>query len=315
MEKEKTPAISVIVPIYNVEKYIARCLESLAVQVYDDFEVVMINDGTQDSSAEIAAQFAAADSRFRLFHQENMGVGEARNRGVELARGQYISFVDADDMLFADGLQRLAEAAKKDNSDIVCCSYFCCDESGENLRKSHIMKREGVYRGDKILGCAIRDVTIRSYLWNKLWRRSLFVDNGIMFPNMYFEDSAMVPILFGFAGTVSVISDPLYIYTCRNNSITGLTSERCVGDYIAAHNLMESFYATRSRSGIANAILTARLKKSFVTFAWIFIRIFRAKTFTYSGRNFAKVVKFAVGYKGERRQREERKELAIEKAE
>ena len=309
MDDDKIPLISVVVPIYNVEKYIRRCLESIKKQVFEDFEVIMINDGTKDNSAEIAQEFADSDSRFKLFHQQNSGVGAVRNRGISLARGEYIAFVDGDDAIFRDHLSLLSEAANKNNADIVCCSYCVCDENGENIRRSRIRKKAGVYEISKIIRTAIRDCTVRSYLWSKLWRRSLFVENNVRFPNAYFEDSAIVPILFGYAKTVAVIEDSTYIYTCRNSSITGCTSPRCVPDYIAANKLVNEFYESRENSEFyKGALFVLRQKVAWTTFGWVFVRIFRAKSFEYSARNMGYVLRFMFG--GKKRRYEEFEESA-----
>ena len=298
MKQEATPKISVIVPVYKVEKYIERCLESIRTQEFSGFEVIMIDDGTPDNSAAIAEDFARRDSRFCLYRQPNSGVGAVRNRGIMLAKGEYIAFVDSDDAIARNHLSVLYSAAEKADADIVCGSYYCCNEKGEGLRRSQLRKAKGVYPRDKIIGSAIRDVTIRSYLWNKLWRRSLFVDNGVSFPNRWFEDSAVVPMMFYYAKTVAVISDSTYIYTCRNNSITGLTAARCVGDYLYAdYQVREFFFSRPEAKQYRFNLFILKNKVVFTAFAWIFIRIFRARTFLYAGTNLKKILGFIAGKK------------------
>lgn len=299
--EENMPMISVIVPIYNVGPYIERCLKSIKNQTFENFEVIMINDGTKDDSAEKAKVFADEDGRFHLYDQENAGVGAVRNRGISLARGEYVAFIDGDDAVYRDHLSRLAEAAEGCAADIVCCSYCVCDEDGENVRRSHIRKKSGTYDGERMSRVAIRDFTVRSYLWSKLWKKSIFTDNGITFPNAYFEDSAIVPILFGYAERVAVIEESTYIYTCRNNSITGLTSPRCVPDYLSANKRVNDFYSSlTNEQEYRFSLFMLRQKVAWTAFGWVFVRIFRAKTMRYAGRNMGYVLQFMFGGKKNR---------------
>ena len=291
---EPAPSVSIIVPIYKVEQYIARCLDSIKEQTFTDYEVIMIDDGSPDRSGEIAERYTA-DPRFRLFRQSNAGVGAVRNRGLFLARGEYIAFVDSDDMIKPDHLDKLYSAAAKGNADIVCCSYCCCDENGKHLRPSMIRKHRGVYNAERLIGNILRDISIRRYMCTKLWRRSLFIDNGIIFPERMFEDTRVIPILFYHAKKISVITDTTYIYTRRAGSITSLTSESCVGDYIAANEAVESFYMnTREAEFYRWNLRYQKVKTVSVTFCWLFIRMWRAKTLDCFGTNLAKIVRYAL---------------------
>lgn len=286
------PSVSIIVPIYKVEKYIARCLDSIKAQILTDFEVIMIDDGSPDRSAEIAEQYTA-DPRFKLFRQSNMGVGAVRNRGLSIAAGEYIAFVDSDDAIKPDHLDKLYSAATKSNADIVCCSYCCCDEKLGHLRKSRIKKHSGVYNAERLIGCILRDISIRRYMCTKLWRKSLFTDNGIFFPCTMFEDTRVIPILFYYAKKISVITDATYIYTRRAGSITGLTSENCVGDYIEANEFVDSFFmSTRESDFYLWNLRYQKVKTVAVTFCWLFIRMWRAKTFAGFGTNLAKIIRY-----------------------
>lgn len=291
---ETGPSVSVIVPIYKVEEYIARCLDSIKAQSFTDFEVIMIDDGTPDCSAEIAEQYTD-DPRFKLFHQKNAGLGAVRNRGLTLARGEYIAFVDSDDAVKPDHLEKLYTAASENNADIVCCSYCCCDEKGEHLRRSKIKKRRGVYSAEKLTGNILRDISIRRYVWSKLWRRSLFLDNAVTFPEKLFEDAMAVPILFYYAKKIAVITDATYIYTIRKNSISGITSKNCVGDYIDANKVVDSFFmSTKEAESYLWNLRYQKIKTVLVTFSWLFIRVWRARTLEYFGTNLGVIARYAV---------------------
>lgn len=120
----KKPLISVIIPVYGVEKYIAQCLESVINQTYKNLEIIVVNDGTKDRSAEIAKKYAAQDSRIKVYDFENGGISVARNRGLEIAIGDYISYIDSDDWLDTKMYETLLEAAMKNDADMVKCGII-----------------------------------------------------------------------------------------------------------------------------------------------------------------------------------------------
>lgn len=115
--------VSIIVPVYNVEKYIEKCLTSLASQTYDSLEFILVSDGSKDGSDVICKRFAVADKRFRYFRKENEGVSAARNYGISRARGEYYLFVDSDDYIDSDMVEKMTAVMKKENADIVQCFY------------------------------------------------------------------------------------------------------------------------------------------------------------------------------------------------
>ena len=120
----KQPLISVIIPVYGVEKYIAQCLESIINQTYKNLEIIVVNDGTKDRSAEIAKEYAAKDSRIKVYDFQNGGLSVARNRGLEIATGDYISYIDSDDWLDTKMYETLLEAAMKNDADMVKCGII-----------------------------------------------------------------------------------------------------------------------------------------------------------------------------------------------
>ncbi len=287
------PLVSVIVPIYKTESYIRRCLDSIKAQTFSDFEVIMIDDGTPDNAAVIAEEYTN-DPRFKLVHQENSGIGNVRNKGIALSKSEYIAFVDSDDAIVPEHLEKLYKAASEGNADIVCCSYFCCDESGKHMRASKITKKKGLYSSEQLIGNILRDISIRRYLWSKLWRRSLFIENRISFPCTTYEDACIIPILFYNAKNIAVITDRTYVYTCRNNSITGLTGLNCVGDYITSNRRVEDYFlSTPEYEHYLPNLAYQRFKTAIVTFSWLFIRLWRIKSFDGFGTNLNKIIDYA----------------------
>ena len=190
--------VSVIVPVYNSENYICKCLDSIAGQTYEDLEVVVIDDGSMDSSGTIADEYAERDKRFRVIHQENQGLVNARKQGVRKAQGEYVLFVDSDDWLSENAIEELMRLAKKSNADVVASGALKAylfensneefDEETKNedgdywcyVNEGNIAEA-GAYQGDRLeelkrkLFC-IEDycsLALLPYLWNKLWKREL----------------------------------------------------------------------------------------------------------------------------------------------
>ena len=288
------PQISIIVPIYNTEQYLVRCLDSIRAQTFTDFEVVMIDDGSPDRSGDIAEKYTA-DPRFKLFRQRNRGVGAARNRGISLAKGEYIVFVDSDDAVKPRHLDKLYKAAKESKADIVCCGLCRLDEKDGHLRPAKIKKHSGVYNAERLTGSIIRDISLRRYMCVYMWRRSLFADNGVTFPERTFEDTCVIPMLFYYAEKIAIISDDTYIYTRRSGSITGLISESCIGDYIAANEAVENFFtATREAEFYLRSLHFQRAKTVLVTFSWLFIRMWRTRSLDCFAKNLGKIARYAL---------------------
>ena len=173
----KEPAISVIVPVYKAEKYIHRCVDSLLAQTFQNFEVLLVDDGSPDRSGEICDEYAKKDLRVRVFHKENGGVSSARQCGMDNARGEYTIHADPDDWVEPEMLEELYKKAKEEDADMVICDYYV------NYRRKQIYKQQKPVSLD-------HDAIMRQLLlqqlhgacWNKLVRRKLIEDFGILFP-------------------------------------------------------------------------------------------------------------------------------------
>lgn len=236
-------AISVIVPIYNVEKYLDRCLSSLQGQTFSSFDVIMIDDGSEDKSADIAKGYAQSDRRFIYKRVERNGVARARNAGLSMTNGEYIAFVDSDDYVDNNYLEKLYFTAVENNCKISSCNYELVYEGGANAAHPVRIRKlkSGIYTRKRYLSKAIRDWSVRSYLWNKLWHRSLFFDNDITFPEMYFEDIATVARLIFHTNSVAVVDEPLYHYMVRKNSIMTTVKVEKINDYILSYGIVKNY--------------------------------------------------------------------------
>ncbi|MFG1876580.1 glycosyltransferase [Sphaerisporangium sp. NPDC049003] len=211
--------LSVIVPIYKVEPYLAACLDSLASQTWRDLEVIMVDDGSPDASAAIAARFAARDSRFRLVSQPNMGLGGARNTGVGHASGEFLAFVDSDDLLPEYALEYLVASLRATGSDFATGNVDVLTSRGRRRSPMH----RPIFRGS----AAGTHVTRRPVLLydrlvtNKLWRRSFWDLHGLRFPEgvLYEDIQVAIPAHF-LAAKVDVLAAPVYVWRRHASSIT-----------------------------------------------------------------------------------------------
>ena len=216
--------ISIIVPVYNVEKYLLQCIGSILEQTYSDYEVILVDDGSSDSSGVICDQVAVNNPRFFVIHQENSGLSAARNVGVDHAHGEFLIFVDSDDMLVNDSLERLYISANKYNADMVCGRFIRkYDNSKFYSEKKVIKKGNLVYDSDKQKMSVFLDgKIIGTTAWAKLYRRELF--ENVRFPiGRYHEDVYTTYKLVDCSKRIVVIPEVVYIYRYNQESITNET--------------------------------------------------------------------------------------------
>lgn len=214
--------ISVIVPIYNVEKYLYRCLESINNQTYNNIEVILVDDGSTDSSGVIADQYAEKHNRFCVLHKENGGLSDARNNGLERARGTYICFIDSDDVIHNDYIRVLYNAIIENDCDIAECDFEYVDEKkiNEINHSGNVLNSTlHIYSNIDMLHRLYNSTYVRTVVaWNKLYKKELF--NDIVFPvGRIHEDEATTYKLYYKASKVAVLSDKLYFYYQNVNSI------------------------------------------------------------------------------------------------
>jgi glycosyltransferase involved in cell wall biosynthesis len=219
MENEKDilmnmPLISVIVPIYNVEIYLEKCLNSIINQTYKNLEIILIDDGSPDNCGKICDEYAKKDKRIKVIHKPNGGLSDARNTGLDIAKGEYIAFVDSDDYIAEEMCEELLDIAQKEEADIVVCGVY-------DVRK------EGITVFDRNLNVSDKDTILYqiftdyypSYSWNKFFKAHLFSE--IRFPHIKFEDLFIMPTLILAAQKISFTPKAYYYYNRTNeNSIT-----------------------------------------------------------------------------------------------
>lgn len=215
--------LSIIVPIYNVERYLERCIISILNQTYINFELILVNDGSTDNSKDICEKYLSIDNRIKLINKKNGGLSSARNTGIELAIGEYIAFVDPDDYINKYMYEVLITTLKKDKSDMVICGYNKVDQNEANFQEinnyidvnnvlaSKISKVEAL---DKLLIEGEKFVLA----WNKIYKRKLF--NELRYKNgKIYEDEFLAHRVLYKCNKVSVINEKLYFYIQRDGSI------------------------------------------------------------------------------------------------
>ena len=216
------PRISVVVPIYNVEAYLAECLESLAGQTVRDLEVIMVDDGSTDSSAAIAERFAARDGRFRLIRQANGGLSAARNTGIDAAGGELLAFVDSDDALPPNAYELLLRALDRTGSDFATGNVHRL--LGTDKSQVAFLARAFAVTRLKTHVTRFRPLLADRTAWNKLWRRSFWDEHDLRFPDgRVHEDIPVVLPAHFMARSVDVVAEPVYYYRVRESGAASIT--------------------------------------------------------------------------------------------
>ena len=213
------PLISVIVPIYNVEPYLDRCVRSILGQTYPHLEVLLVDDGSPDRCASLCDAWAAKDGRVKVIHKENGGLSDARNAGLAAATGVYTGFVDGDDYISPDMYRLLLERLERDGSDIAVCGVELVHEDGSPIR---VMAPAGSHVLDhhRAMEAIVREDLLTQTVWNKLYKTDLI--RAIPFPvGKYHEDVFWSWRAVARAERVSVFDAPCYFYVQRGGSIMG----------------------------------------------------------------------------------------------
>jgi len=214
------PKVSIIVPIYNVEMYIEKCLETLVNQTLRDIEIILVNDGSKDGSAEIAKKYLEKyPEKIVYLEKENGGLSDSRNYGLPHAKGEYIAFLDSDDYVEENMYEEMYELAKKEDSDMVQCNFYW-EYPDKNKKKIGELKQ---YSNKKEML-----VKTRVEAWNKLIKREILVKNPeIKFPKgLRYEDVEFTYKLIPYVEKVSILNKPFIHYIQRGNSISNTQNER-----------------------------------------------------------------------------------------
>ena len=213
------PLISVIVPIYNVEKYLDRCVDSIINQTYKSLEIILVDDGSPDNCPQMCDDYAKKDSKIKVVHKENGGLSDARNVGMKVATGEYVSFIDSDDYISLDFYETLLQTMIDNDSDIVECSVVKFYENEKFDEYSDDLKVTNYETVDALDGL-ISENPFKQHVWNKLYKSSVALDIPYAVGKLN-EDEFWTYQIFGKAKKVTRINKTMYYYFQRGSSIMG----------------------------------------------------------------------------------------------
>ena len=264
--------ISVVVAVYNIEKYIARCVTSIQQQTFKNLEIILVDDGSTDSSPEILEQMGLIDSRIKIIHKENGGLSDARNAGTDIASGTYITYVDGDDWIEPDMYETMLSAILQYQADCVICGY-------KQIYHNRIIKKEDgsatVFEGDEVLRVFVEEdeqYQIQNAAWNKLYRRDL--TSQLRFPKgKLYEDIVYTTKLLSMVKRSVYLDRTLYNYVIsRSGSIMskGL-NKRIFTDQLPAYQEKRAYLIESGHSNLANIndyFVNKRLMQYYNSIAW-----------------------------------------------
>lgn len=294
------PVISIIVPVYNAEKYLNYCLSSIRAQTFEDFEAIFVDDGSSDSSYSIIEEIVAEDIRFHLFYQENKGVSSARNKGLGLAKGGYICFVDADDQIAPTYLEDLYNAIGEN-----------VDSSMGGFKKVDLLSNENCIVIPKKKIETLEENLIefytagptdwQRYLWNRMFKASIIIQNHLRFREdiFYKEDGLfVVQYLCASKGNVGCVDKVLYYYFRNSSGAMSKTwhrfDERILTN-LEAHRLM---IEEIKKIGVSDVVLSKAISQAKAACNWICQMIFHERAFRFS--HFFKIERTMVSILGVR---------------
>lgn len=246
--------ISIIVPVFKVEKYLMRCVESIRDQTYPNIEIILVDDGSPDACPQICDQYAQEDTRIKVIHKKNGGLSDARNCGIDAAQGDYIGFVDSDDYIHPDMYMQLWENLKENQADIAVCGVKKvysdeepCSEQTQNVLKIYDGRQaiENIFDGSLYLQSVVS--------WNKLYKRSLF--ENVRFPvGKIHEDEFTTYVLFYKSDKVVYNTGIYYYYYQRTDSIMGGRKTAFSPDGLEAYEQMAGFFEEKKEPHLVQLV-------------------------------------------------------------
>ena len=225
----KEPLISVVVPIYKVEPYLEKCIQSILKQTYKNLQVILVDDGSPDNCGKICDEYAKKDNRIEVIHKENGGLSDARNVGIKKARGEYIGFVDSDDYISDTMYEDMYNLLRENKAEVCICNFYEVKENELIIKNKDNGSKD--YNKIEILKEILLDKNIQSYAWNKLYKIELFKD--IQYPvGKKYEDIGTTFFVLEKCNKVVVTGKPEYYYLNRNDSIVNNVVPDTITNYI-----------------------------------------------------------------------------------
>lgn len=235
--------ISAIIPVYNVTPYLKVCLNSIINQTYKDLEIIIVDDGSTDESGSICEDYAKIDTRIKVIHKDNVGLSSARNVGIDLAKGEWIYFLDSDDWIENNALERLLKFAQLNDCDIVQSNHYYAYDKYLLYRRSSVKeKKKFLLTKNEAMKELIINDRIKNFAWGKLYKTDLIRD--LKFPEgKFFEDSFWQHFVFHRSSKLGIIDTPLYYYRQRKDSISGHFSPKIM-DLLESYNQRLDFISS-----------------------------------------------------------------------
>lgn len=257
------PLISIIVPVFNVEKYLEKCIESIIGQTYQNIEIILVDDGSKDTSGKICDKFAKEDRRIVVIHKKNGGLSTARNAGIDIAKGVFISFIDSDDYVSVDFCKILLQAIINDNADMAICNFLSVDESYNLIQENNTnlpIKNSCINADEFMKGYCGEFGWYYVIACNKLYKKSLF--DSLRYPiGKQHEDAFLIHRLAYQCNKIACVQYPLYYYVQRKGSIMSKISVKNMdlGDAL----LDQYWFAKKNKHSVLKNYAVRRLSYEF----------------------------------------------------
>ena len=259
--KNNNELISIIVPVYNVEKYLKRCISSIIEQTYKNIEIILVDDGSTDKSLEICKKYSKTDKRINVYHKKNGGLSSARNYGIKKSKGNYIIFVDSDDYINNFFVEKLYMCLINEQADISCCYFetFSSKDPTYNIENKKNIKID-VFDSKQAIINMMYDKGINNSASCKIYKKELF--KKISYPlNMYFEDLATTYKVFDISKKIVLYRCPLYYYYQRSESILHQINDKKINDLL--HTMTDINLYFKNKPEYKNSILAREINAHF----------------------------------------------------
>ena len=257
------PLISVIMPVYNVEQYLRRSIESVLNQTFKDFELICINDGSTDNSLEILNEYATTDPRIQIINQENAGQSVARNTGISVSNGDFIMFLDADDFYHNQTLEIMLDTVQKSKSDVAgMLKILTSDKNCNTLYNKKYSSKTSAKTYSNPLDYILKNNFHSSVIWNKIYKSQIIKDKKFI-EGMFFEDWPWITCLFSEINSYTVIEAPLYFYNNQNTSTmrSAFTTKK-IEDYAKGIKSVAQYYKQENKKHLWQQVKKYRISNS-----------------------------------------------------
>lgn len=270
----KLPKVSIIVPVYNVEKTLRRCLDSILDQTFKDYEVILVDDGSTDTGGTICDEYVNKYSNFSVIHKENEGLGPTRNAGIAVAKGEYLYHCDSDDWLKSNLLEVAYDAIHSTDSDVCIFGYDMYAEIAEKLKP---WGQVTISSGEYINPSEVKKFFVENYhngfsvlcAWNRLYKRSFIIDHQIWFPNLRrCQDIAYSFLLFDKIKHLVVLNETLYCYIIQPGTFKGRSFDEMINIYLQINKMsIEQFTCWNLLDNYQKLLLNNRTCESVANYS------------------------------------------------